>query len=100
MTTFLEKAESAISIPADGVELEGELIVPARAKGIVIFAHGSGSSRHSRRNQLVARTLRWRNHGTLLFDLLTQQEEYAEQHTGHLRFDITMLASRLLAATH
>ena len=87
-------------IPADGVELEGELIVPARAKGIVIFAHGSGSSRHSRRNQLVARTLRWRNHGTLLFDLLTQQEEYAEQHTGHLRFDITMLASRLLAATH
>lgn len=98
MTTFLEKAESAITIPADGVELEGELAVPAKAKGVVIFAHGSGSSRHSRRNQLVARTLRWRGHGTLLFDLLTQQEEHAEKDTGHLRFDIQLLASRLLAA--
>jgi putative phosphoribosyl transferase len=100
MTTLTEtsQSEADVIIPADGVELEGELIVPARAKGIVIFAHGSGSSRHSRRNQLVARTLRWRTHGTLLFDLLTQQEEYAEQHTGHLRFDIGMLASRLLAA--
>ncbi len=96
--TETSQAQAEIIISADGVELEGELVVPARAKGVVIFAHGSGSSRHSRRNQLVARTLRWRNHGTLLFDLLTQQEEYAEQHTGHLRFDIQMLASRLLAA--
>jgi putative phosphoribosyl transferase len=100
MTTLTEtsQAQAEIKIPADGVELEGELIVPARAAGIVIFAHGSGSSRHSKRNQLVARTLRWRGLGTLLFDLLTRHEEYEEQNTGHLRFDIQMLASRLLAS--
>ena len=93
-----ESTKGQILIPADGVELEGELNVPARAPGVILFAHGSGSSRHSRRNQFVARTLQWRGLGTCLFDLLTQQEEYDEQHTGHLRFDIQMLADRLLAA--
>jgi putative phosphoribosyl transferase len=100
MTTLTEtsQAQAEIKIRAGGVELEGELIVPARSSGVVIFAHGSGSSRHSRRNQLVARTLRWRGLGTLLFDLLTQEEESQEQETGHFRFDIQMLASRLLAS--
>jgi putative phosphoribosyl transferase len=100
MTTLTEtsQAQAEVKIPAGGVELEGELIVPAHALGIVIFAHGSGSSRHSRRNQLVARTLRWRKLGTLLFDLLTKHEEYEEQNTGHLRFDINLLATRLLAS--
>ena len=96
ITTETKKGQ--IIIPADGVELEGEINVPARAPGVILFAHGSGSSRHSRRNQFVARTLQWRGLGTCLFDLLTHQEEYDEQHTGLLRFDIQMLTDRLLAA--
>jgi putative phosphoribosyl transferase len=91
-------AKGEIVIPIDGLELEGEINVPAKAPGVVLFAHGSGSSRHSRRNQFVARTLQWRGLGTCLFDLLTQQEEYEEQNTGHLRFDIQMLADRLIGA--
>src|SRR5215212_2402133 len=98
MATMTSSAKGEILIPIDGLELEGEINVPAKAPGIVLFAHGSGSSRHSRRNQFVARTLRWRGLGTLLFDLLTQEEEASEQETGHLRFDIAMLAERLLAA--
>jgi alpha-beta hydrolase superfamily lysophospholipase len=98
MTTMTASTKGEIHIPADGVELEGEINVPARAPGVVLFAHGSGSSRHSRRNQFVARTLQWRGLGTCLFDLLTHAEELEEQHTGHLRFDIQMLADRLLAA--
>ncbi len=88
-----------IRIQADGVGLDGNLEVPAHAAGIVLFAHGSGSSRHSRRNQFVARSLREAGMGTLLFDLLTREEEEIEQHTAHLRFDIEMLARRLVAAT-
>src|SRR5687767_998966 len=98
MATMTSSAKGEIHIPTGAFELEGEINVPARAPGVVLFAHGSGSSRHSRRNQFVARTLQWRGLGTCLFDLLTQQEEYAEQHTGHLRFDIQMLADRLMAA--
>ena len=98
MTTMTESTEAQVKFPAEGIELEGELNVPARAHGVILFAHGSGSSRHSRRNQFVARTLRWRGLGTFLFDLLTQDEETQEQFTGHLRFDIDMLAARLLAA--
>jgi alpha-beta hydrolase superfamily lysophospholipase len=64
----------------------------------VLFAHGSGSSRHSRRNQFVARTLQWRGLGTCLFDLLTPLEETQEQSSGQLRFDIQLLADRLVAA--
>src|ERR1043165_8553278 len=96
--TMTESTKGEIHIPAEGVELEGELNVPARARGVVFFAHGSGSSRHSRRNQFVARTLQWRGLGTCLFDLLTQEEEHAEKDTGELRFNIQMLADRLLAA--
>src|SRR5438477_212246 len=96
--TATSQSEAQVKIPVGDFTLDGELIVPAKAPGIVLFAHGSGSSRHSRRNQFVARTLRWRGLGTLLFDLLTQEEETAEQDTGHLRFDIELLATRLMAA--
>src|SRR6184192_4332283 len=70
--------------------------VPEAAAGVVIFAHGSGSSRHSPRNQFVARMLREAGLGTLLFDLLTQQEEAVDLSTRHLRFDIGLLAERLV----
>lgn len=96
MATMTSSAKGEIHIPMGAFELEGEINVPAKALGVVLFAHGSGSSRHSRRNQFVARTLQWRGLGTCLFDLLTQAEEHAEQDTGHLRFDIQMLADRLL----
>ena len=95
----VEAIHQSVRLRADGRELEGELIVPSGAVGVVLFAHGSGSSRHSARNQFVARTLREAGLGTLLFDLLTREEEAADRHTGHLRFDIELLARRLLAAT-
>jgi dienelactone hydrolase len=89
----------AMNFPSGSATLEGELNVPAAASGAVLFAHGSGSSRHSPRNQLVARSLREAGLGTLLFDLLTPREEVAERETRHLRFDIPLLATRLADAT-
>lgn len=86
---------SAVEITAGKVRLEGELALPPQAHGIVLFVHGSGSSRHSPRNTYVARTLREAALGTLLFDLLTADED-ADYAT---RFDIPLLTSRLLAAT-
>ena len=88
-----------ITIPLEQVSLGGELHIPQKALGLVLFAHGSGSSRHSPRNQLVARLLREARVGTLLFDLLTGAEERAEAETRHLRFNIPFLARRLVAAT-
>ncbi|MCU0786416.1 MAG: alpha/beta hydrolase [Verrucomicrobia bacterium] len=88
-----------VRIPLREVTLGGKLIVPPGANGLVIFAHGSGSSRHSPRNQFVADVLRAANLGTLLFDLLTEEEERAESHTCHLRFNIPLLAGRLVAVT-
>lgn len=88
-----------IQIPAGRLTLEGELSIPADAKGLVLFAHGSGSSRHSPRNQFVAGILQEAGIGTLLFDLLTKAEEQEDYHTGHLRFDIGLLAERLVHAT-
>lgn len=88
-----------VRFPSDGVTLEGELAVPAGSRGLVIFAHGSGSSRLSPRNREVARGLNDARFATLLFDLLTRDEEIAEAATRHLRFDIGMLARRLVAAT-
>src|SRR5438552_9475571 len=88
-----------IIIPLKGVRLEGELDLPSDALGLVLFAHGSGSSRHSPRNQYVARVLREAGLGTLLFDLLTPAEEHEEYFTRHLRFDIDLLADRLVTAT-
>lgn len=79
--------------------LEGMLAIPPGAQGLVIFAHGSGSSRHSPRNQFVARTIRQAGVATLLFDLLTREEEREDAVTGHLRFDIELLAERLAAVT-
>src|SRR5213080_3975768 len=87
-------------IPSGQVLLEGELLVPVSATGVVLFAHGSGSSRHSPRNQFVARTIREAGVGTLLFDLLTQEEETVDMRTRHLRFDIGLLAERLVDATN
>ena len=92
-------AGNEIVIPLEGVRLEGELNLSPDACGLVLFAHGSGSSRHSPRNQFVARVLREAGVGTLLFDLLTAEEEQAEAYTRHLRFDIPFLAERLAKAT-
>lgn len=88
-----------VKIPAGKVVLEGNIEVPKNAKGIVLFAHGSGSSRFSPRNQYVAKALQKKGLATLLMDLLTKDEEEEDMTTGHLRFDIEMLANRLIAAT-
>ncbi len=88
-----------LSIDARGAELHGTLVIPSHAQGLVLFAHGSGSSRHSPRNQFVARELQSKNFATLLFDLLTREEESADQLTGEFRFDIPFLAQRLVAVT-
>ena len=92
-------AVEQVSIPLQVVKLQGELSLPPKAMGLVIFAHGSGSSRHSPRNQYVARVLREAGLGTLLFDLLTAEEEASEARTGALRFNIPLLAERLVGAT-
>jgi putative phosphoribosyl transferase len=83
----------------DGVVNDGDLVVPDGASGIVVFAHGSGSSRRSPRNRMVAERLNGRHLATLLFDLLTEDEERVDARTGHLRFDIDFLSSRLDGAT-
>jgi pimeloyl-ACP methyl ester carboxylesterase len=81
------------------VQLAGTLEIPANALGLVLFAHGSGSSRHSSRNRHVARVLQRTGLGTLLFDLMTREEERVDALTAHLRFDIPFLATRLEVAT-
>jgi putative phosphoribosyl transferase len=88
-----------VEIKVGAVTLEGFLHIPSEAKGVVLFAHGSGSSRHSPRNKLVAKFLQDSNIGTLLFDLLTPKEEETDQITRELRFNIPFLAERLLGAT-
>ncbi|MDE3112291.1 MAG: dienelactone hydrolase family protein [Chloroflexota bacterium] len=91
-------AERQISLPATRDEVvAGDLVVPAGATGIVVFAHGSGSSRHSSRNRAVAATLRDTGLATLLFDLLTPSEERRDEVTAELRFDIPFLAARCRA---
>src|SRR2546425_3472250 len=91
--------EHAIRITAGSLSLDGNLAGPENAHGIVLFAHGSGSSRHSPRNRFVARSLQERELATLLMDLLAAEEEALDAYTGHLRFDIGLLAQRLVAAT-
>jgi dienelactone hydrolase len=88
-----------IQIPAGRAVLSGNLTIPANAMALVLFAHGSGSSRHSPRNQFVARTLNGADLGTLLFDLLTPEEEALDIHTREHRFNIDLLAERLMHAT-
>ena len=91
--------ERPVSVSAGPVELEGNLSVPENARGVVLFAHGSGSGRHSPRNRYVAGVLREAGLATLLIDLLTPDEEVVDLRTGHLRFDIRLLAQRLAGAT-
>lgn len=88
-----------VQVIARGVPLRGYLEIPERAPGLVIFAHGSGSGRHSPRNQFVATVLQEAGLGTLLLDLLTEEEGALDAHTAHLRFDIDLLAERLGGAT-
>jgi len=92
------ESDPSVQIPAGEVRLHGDLVVPRGATGVVLFAHGSGSSRHSPRNRFVAETIRGARIGTLLFDLLTVEEEAVDAVTRQLRFNIPLLASRLIAA--
>lgn len=91
--------ERLIQVTSGREVLAGNLTLPNSAPGVVLFAHGSGSSRHSPRNRYVARTLQQAGLGTLLIDLMTREEEQAEAATRHLRFDIDFLAERLSAAS-
>jgi putative phosphoribosyl transferase len=93
-----DRLERTISILAGHVSLEGALGVPPRATGVVLFAHGSGSSRFSPRNRYVARAFRDAGLATLLLDLLSHSEEEVDEITRHHRFDIAMLADRLVVA--
>ena len=94
-----EKNNVSVQVSVGQVRLEGNLSIPKASRGIVLFAHGSGSSRHSPRNKYVAEVLQNADIATLLIDLLTEQEEEIDVHTRHLRFDIGLLARRLIGAT-
>jgi putative phosphoribosyl transferase len=94
------EAETTVVVPVGRVALEGTLAVPAGAAGVVLFAHGSGSGRHSPRNRFVAGELRRARLATLLIDLLSAEEEALDARTAELRFNIGLLAGRLVAATH
>jgi putative phosphoribosyl transferase len=91
--------EDSVRVLAGRVALQGDLVIPPGARGIVVFAHGSGSSRHSPRNRYVAGVLNQAGLATLLFDLLTPEEEQVDDVTAELRFDIDLLAQRLAGAT-
>jgi putative phosphoribosyl transferase len=93
-----QTGERTVRVAAGQVTLEGTLAIPRDARGVVLFAHGSGSSRHSPRNRFVADALREGGLATLLVDLLTADEEAIDVRTGHLRFDIGLLAQRLVGA--
>ena len=99
LTAVIPK-ESAVKVPAGkAISLEGDLVRPDPAGGLVVFAHGSGSSRKSPRNRFVAQFLQQAGLGTLLFDLLTAAEEVEDLRTGRYRFNIPFLAERLMAVT-
>ena len=99
MDRSMEGEERLVRVAAGAVMLEGNLSLPKGAGGIVLFAHGSGSSRHSPRNRYVARLLNQAKLATLLVDLLTSEEEAIDMRTAQLRFDIDLLAERLVAVT-
>jgi putative phosphoribosyl transferase len=99
MTTMTIDTEHPVTIPGNQINLDGILHIPQDATGIVLFAHGSGSSRFSSRNQFVARILNEARLATLLFDLLTPEEDEIDHQTLQFRFDINLLADRLLLAT-
>jgi len=92
-------AFESIAIPVgSGAQVEADLRVPERASGLIVFAHGSGSSRFSPRNRRAAQTPQHRGFGTMLLDLLTRDEEQIDKHTAEYRFDIDRLATRVIAA--
>lgn len=99
MTQAFTRGTVTVEILADGDVLAGDLSVPRGARGVVVFAHGSGSGRTSPRNQLVAGALQDRGLGTLLVDLLTEVEEAEDRYSAAHRFDVVRLAERLVAAT-
>src|SRR5207247_6382968 len=84
----------------NNITLEGSLSLPERSRGVVLFVHGSGSSRHSPRNQFVAQVLHEAGFANLLIDLLTMQEEEQDRYSGHFRFDIVLLSRRVVGATN
>ena len=92
-------AEESVRVPVGDALLDGDLSIPPDASGLVVFAHGSGSGRHSPRNRAVAAPLRESGLGTLLLDLLTPEEEAVDEETAELRFDIPFLAERLACVT-
>jgi pimeloyl-ACP methyl ester carboxylesterase len=92
-------ARQAVEIDARSARLRGTMEVPDGGSGLVLFAHGSGSSRHSLRNREVAAAVRAGGIGTLLFDLLTVEEEAHDQYTGHYRFNVELMGERLAEAT-
>jgi dienelactone hydrolase len=96
--TEIPEIHQQVQVQAEGVALEGMLSIPAGASGLVVFVHGSGSSRLSPRNQSVAQALQQHHLGTLLFDLLTDQEESADEYNRQLRFDIPLLSKRVMGA--
>lgn len=100
MPHFTSDIEHPVIIPSGNVHLDGILHIPQDAKGLVIFVHGSGSSRFSVRNQYVAALLNKAKLATLLFDLFTPEEDAIDSRTGELRFDIDFLATRLIDTTH
>jgi putative phosphoribosyl transferase len=93
------KNDNEVHIQINSIYLDGNLFIPEGARGIVVFVHGSGSSRHSPRNQYVAKEMQKNGLGTLLFDLLTMEEERIDMVTRHLRFDIELLSKRLIDVT-
>jgi dienelactone hydrolase len=96
--TSTEARPQSVTVTVGRVTLEGDLGIPGGAGGVVLFAHGSGSGRHSPRNQFVAARLRAAGLATLLIDLLTESEEVIDEQTARLRFDIPLLADRLAGA--
>jgi putative phosphoribosyl transferase len=93
----LQTQEQAVRFNVGGIHIDADVSVPGEATGVVLFVHGSGSSRHSPRNRFVADRLHEQGLGTVLMDLLTRAEERADQFSGHLRFDISFLARRVMA---
>ncbi len=100
MNPYSVDIQHPVTIPSKNVYLNGFILIPEEARGVVIFVHGSGSSRFSSRNQYVASTLNEGKYATLLFDLLTSQEDIIDNVTREFRFDIHLLASRLIDVIH
>ena len=99
MESIPQQDEQEVSVPAEKVKLKGQLSLPEHSTGIVLFAHGSGSGRHSPRNIYVARTLASAGLATLLFDLLTEDEEKQDSYSGRFRFDVALLGRRLVSGS-